>query len=299
MKKYSVLLFFIAAMQLPATAQITINFVLNGNPPARLSEWSTKAGTATLVISNMGAVQQTRRCRIRSEIKTIDGSSVAVNDALRTRIIIVNPGNTVLSAADVLPLEAMQFTGNYNNKLQQTGKLPMGTYQLCIRLDSADAPIAITNQQCRNFNLTAVQLPILITPAADQILNPILAQTAITFRWTNSFRGIQQDVPNYTLQVFEILPYQTSLQALRSNQPLLNTTIRGQTQYIWRPQLLFNDSLAHPFIWTVRTTDGQGVLFTTEGTDDGRSEPKIFIIQSKPVSTKSTLKENKELQKQD
>lgn len=299
MKKYSVLLFFIAAMQLPATAQITINFVLNANPPARLSEWSTKAGTATLVISNMGAVQQTRRCRIRSEVKTLDGTIVAVTDALRTRIITVSPGNTVLSAADILPLEAMQFTGSYNSKLQQTGKLPMGNYQLCVRLDSADAPIAITNQQCRNFNLTAVQLPILITPAADQILNAIVAQTAITFRWTNSFRGIQQDVPNYTLQVFEILLHQTSLQALRSNQPLLNTTIKGQTQYIWRPQLFFNDSLAHSFIWTVRTTDGQGVLFTNEGSNDGRSEPKIFIIQSKPVYTKSIIKENNEPKNQD
>ncbi len=299
MKKYSLLLFFIAAMQLSVKAQISINFVLNANPPARLSEWSSKAGTATLVISNMGPVQQTKRCRIRSEIKTIDGTSIAVTDALRTRIITVSPGNTVLSAADVLPLEAMQFTGSYNSKLQQTGKLPMGTYQLCVRLDSADAPIAITAQQCRNFTVTAVQLPILIAPAPDQILNAIVAQTAITFRWTNAFRGVQQDVPNYTIQVFEILSHQTPLQALRSNQPLLNTTIKGQTQYIWRPQLPFNDSVAHPFIWTLRTTDAQGALFTTEGNDDGRSEPQKFIIQNKLVAIKSTMKENKESQKQD
>jgi len=91
---------------------------------------------------------------------------------------------------------------------------------------------------CKPFFLAATQLPVLMKPYNEEILDGNIAQTAITFRWT----PLTPRTPNpvtYRLQVFEILEYQTPMQALRANQPLLDQEVIGTTQYIWRPQLPF------------------------------------------------------------
>ena len=147
-------------------------------------------------------------------------------------------------------------------------------------LDSTGNPL--TQLVTREFTLTGIQLPILFAPYDKQQLPAVLAQTAITFRWTNIIKSTP-DIPSYNLQVFEVLPRQKDVQALRANQPILNVIVKGNTQYIWRPQLLFNDSLQHKFIWTIRTTDGQGNLYsTTDNNPEGRSEPRVFIVTGKP-----------------
>ena len=125
-------------------------------------------------------------------------------------MLTIGPGNTILQAIDILPLEAMVFTGNYESSLFKNGKLPQGAYQLCVRLDSSNFPIPVTPTQCRFFTLTGVQLPILIMPANEQKLDPLIAQNAITFRWTNVLKS-GTELPNYQLQVFEVLPFQQSM----------------------------------------------------------------------------------------
>jgi hypothetical protein len=87
--------------------------------------------------------------------------------------------------------------------------------------------------------------------------------------------------------VFEVLPTQNPVQALRSNQPLLDKQILGATQYIWQPQLSFApvDSSAirklPTFIWTIQSLDKAGNPVTqTDGNGEGRSEPIIFFVSS-------------------
>jgi hypothetical protein len=277
MKKLLIIIFLIIVVG-KNFAQITVNFIMNGTPPAKLVEWSSKPGTATLVVNNN--TQQPRVVKIRTELKSADGSTtIAVTNPQQMRLITLNTGNNIFQANDVLPLQALEFLSSTAlNTYLKTGKLVQGNYQICVRLDSAGLPIPITGTQCRVIQLTGIQLPVLIAPQHETLLNPIEAQNAIIFRWTNALRA-SAELPIYQLEVYEILPTQQPVQALRSNQPILVTTVKGTTQYIWRPQLLFNDSVTHRFIWTIRTTDAQGNLFsTTDGNEEGRSEPKIFMI---------------------
>lgn len=255
-------------------AQLSIQLVVNPTPPAKLSEWAVKGNTVILIATNTTPVP--RKVFIHSEIKTINGEVVATRIRVPGFFYTLPPGNTIFSAKDVIPLNQMSFAGSYRLGLQRTGKLPQGIYQLSVRLDSFD--IALTELVTRNFTLAGVQLPILFAPYDNQQLLAATAQTAITFRWTNVIKSTA-DVPSYNLQVFEVLPRQKTVQALRANQPLLNVIVKGSTQYIWRPQLLFNDSLQHKFIWTIRTTDDKGNLYsTTDANSEGRSEPKVFVI---------------------
>jgi hypothetical protein len=48
-------------------------------------------------------------------------------------------------------------------------------------------------------------------------------------------------VATYKLMVFEVLPHQNPVQAMRSNFPILTQEVRGTTQYIWQPQGIIND----------------------------------------------------------
>lgn len=117
-------------------------------------------------------------------------------------------------------------------------------------------------------------------PASGSSLDARLAQNIILFRWTNLIPSTAEFF-QFRVQVFEILPGQTPMQAFRGNRPLLDEpAIKGSTQYIWRPNLPMLDSTANKqFIWTVQTLDANGLPIP--GMDmniQGRSEPAIFSI---------------------
>jgi hypothetical protein len=93
-----------------------------------------------------------------------------------------------------------------------------------------------------------------------------------------------------------VLPTQSPVQALRSNQPLLDKEIFAATQYIWQPQLSFmpydNETVKLPtFIWTIQSLDKAGLPVTqTDGSGEGRSEPLIFFVD--PDKNKKPKKDN-------
>ncbi|MEO7264975.1 MAG: hypothetical protein ABIW38_08685 [Ferruginibacter sp.] len=283
-----------------ATAQINTNLVLAATPPATLSEWANRREVLTYIINSQPGVSFP--VIIKTEIKTTDGTVIATTDLAKARQILLSSATIILFATDVLPLENMLFTGKYKTSLQRSGKLPADNYILCVQLVTPGDYRAVSAVVCKNFYLASLQLPILIKPYNEEVLDAKLAQTAIIFRWTPVVPRLTDPV-TYHLQVFEILSYQSPVQALRSNQPLLDVEIRGATQYIWRPQLSFmadtdltsaSDSsksinnkiekIKHPlskFIWTIQSLDAKGDPVTqTDGNGEARAEPIIFFVDS-------------------
>ncbi|MBK9571112.1 MAG: hypothetical protein IPO53_15170, partial [Chitinophagaceae bacterium] len=154
----------------------------------------------------------------------------------KAKVLTVGAGNLILYAADVIPLETMIFNGKFKTSLDRSGKLPAGNYQLCVQLVTPVEFLPISEERCRNFILAAFQLPIPMMPANETVLDIEKPKTAITFRWTPVAPRPSQPL-SYRVTVFEVLPGQTPMQALRSNQPLLAKDVIGTTQYIWQPQL--------------------------------------------------------------
>ena len=150
-------------------------------------------------------------------------------------------------------------------------------------------------EQCKNFYLATTQLPILMKPYNEEVMDAKKAQTAIIFRWSPVV-PTQQSPVTYRIQVFEVLPTQSPVQALRSNQPLLDKEIVAATQYIWQPQLTFmpydNETKKLPtFIWTIQSLDANHNPVTqTDGNGEGRSEPIIFFIN--PDKDRKPKKDN-------
>ncbi len=219
-----------------AAAQIKIDLLLSATPPATLTEWGNRREVLTLLITPQPGLAN--QVKIKTEVKTTDGTVVGTTDLARAATYTLSSAPLILTANDVIPLENMIFSGKYKTSLQRSGKLPSDNYILCVQLVRPMDFTPLSQAVCKNFYLAATQLPILMKPYDKEVLDEKIAQTAIIFRWTPALPRTTSRV-TYRIQVFEVLDKQTPVQALRSNQPLLDQGITGTTQYIWRPQMSF------------------------------------------------------------
>jgi hypothetical protein len=113
-------------------AQFNTNLFVNTNPPGSLLSWGRKDLTY-IISAGPGAVGQ---AVVKSTLKTIDGTVAATTNLTKARVITINPstGTVILLAADVIPLETMIFTGKFKTSMDRSGKLPAGSYILCVQL---------------------------------------------------------------------------------------------------------------------------------------------------------------------
>jgi hypothetical protein len=291
-------------------SSLTTNLILNARPSARLSEWANNRATLTLIVTNQ---QSPKRGKIKVTVKAADGTEVSTTDLARAITQIFPDGQTVLNAAVVYPLEIQKFSGKYQSSLNKTGKLPSDSYQFCVDIIEEGSVVPLTTQKCASFFVAGLQLPICMMPADNQVLDYAKASTAIIFRWTPIIPRPSTAVI-YKLQIFEVLENQQPMQALRSNQPILDKDIIGQTQFIWQPQGIINccggggfetdnqtdfkttspkdtATIKNPstqtvgnskqYIWTIQSLDAKGDAIAVDANYEGRSEPKQFSVANK------------------
>ncbi len=279
-----------------AMSQIKFNLIVNAQPPAQLSEWGNKREVLMLIVTGQGPAGG-GQFKIKTEIKTTDGTVVGSADLAKTPVFTLNSTGAplILVANDVMPLEFMVFTGKYKTSLERTGKLPADNYIICVRPVNITDYTPLGEEICKNFYLASTQLPILMKPYNEEVLDAKKAQTAIIFRWSPVV-PTQTSPVTYRIQVFEVLPTQSPVQALRSNQPLLDKEVLAVTQFIWQPQLSFlpydEETKKLPtFIWTIQSLDASHNPVTqTDGSGEGRSEPLIFFVN--PEKNKKPKKDN-------
>jgi hypothetical protein len=280
MKKYllllTVMMFLIVQV---AQAQITLNLALNNRPQPWLSDWVNPVNGQMIITYMLGPALNDPSVKLKTTLLDERGSIIGISNINSARIYTLRAGVNQFSIADALQLQNLVLQGNVQDLLQRTGRLTAGQYQLTVEVMNSQGDV-VRARQNRTFFITSYQLPILMQPASGSTLDAHLAQNIIIFRWTNLIPS-SQELPQYRVQVFEILPGQTPMQAFRGNRPLLDEpAIKGTTQYIWRPNLPMLDSTANKqFIWTVQTLDAKE--FPIPGMDmntQGRSEPAIFSI---------------------
>jgi hypothetical protein len=280
MKKYH-LLFTVALflMVQVAQAQITLNLALNKRPQPWLSDWVNPVNGQMIITYMVRPTLNDPSVKLKTTLLDERGSIIGISNINSARIYTLRAGVNQFSIAEALQLQNLAFQGNFQNLLQRTGRLTAGQYQLTVEVMNITGDV-IRAKQTRIFFITSYQLPILMQPANGSTLDARLAQNIIMFRWTNVIPS-SGEFFQFRVQVFEILPGQTPMQAFRGNRPLLDEpAIKGSTQYIWRPNLPMLDSTANKqFIWTVQSLDANGLPIP--GMDmniQGRSEPAIFSI---------------------
>jgi len=266
------------------TAQFNTTLVVSPNPPGSLLDWSTK--DLTYIISGSAGIAG--QAVIKATLKTTDGTVAATTNLAKARVITINPaaGNILLYAADVIPLSVMVFNGKFKTSMDRSGKLPAGSYQLCVQLVRPVDFQILSEEKCRNFTIASFQLPIPMMPANKTVLDIEKAKATITFRWTPVAPRPLTPV-TYRVTVFEILPHQSPMQALRSNQPLLAKDIIGTTQFIWQPQLGLTKCCGDILIEA--DTDGDSRIKKDSGyhPPTPHGDPDFDLMRKKNDSTKS------------
>ncbi|MBK6635845.1 MAG: hypothetical protein IPG38_17555 [Chitinophagaceae bacterium] len=167
-----ILLLIIAALiYTTGTAQLLSNLIVQAQPPAQLSEWGNRREVLTLIVSAQGTIAGP--FKIKTEIRLTDGTVIATSDLAKTPVFTPNPGGgqTILTANDVMPLEYMMFTGKYKTSLQRTGKLPADNYTICTQPVHPVDYRVLGEMQCKNFYLASTQLPILMKPYNEEVLD--------------------------------------------------------------------------------------------------------------------------------
>jgi hypothetical protein len=281
MRKYFVFFTLIISFtNQSAMAQISVNLNISYPAPTYLSDWNNSRAGIVSVILNTAGQQEATQIKFRTQLQNSNGIVIAASNDANARTYNIRSGATTFTLDKALQLENLQFVdGSIINKIQTTGKLPADNYTLCIELLNSQGDVSLTKVPvCRPFMQINYQLPYLLMPTDKAWLDANIAQSVITFRWSSLVPVIKEGVV-YRLQVWEVLPGQEPMQALRGNQPILETEVRGITQYFWRPQLSLKDFEGHIFIWTVQTLDLKGIpIPSTDENNMGRSEPRVFGV---------------------
>ena len=278
------------------SAQLKIDMTLLKNPPATLTEWANHPELLNLIISaRPGAPVQ--KFVIKVGFQTTDGTVIGTNDLTRSVVYTTSSTGapTILHALEVVQMEIMVFNGKYRTSLQKTGKLPSDTYMLCVQLVRPVDFSNLAEPLCKVFYMSSIQLPILVKPYNEEILDTKAAQTAITFRWTPVIPRLMEPV-TYRLQIFEVYNEQNAFIALRNNQPILDQQITSMTQFVWQPHMLFDLSSdtaglstqlklrlekGKMFIWVIQSLDVNGNPVTqSDGNGLAFSEPEVFFIRT-------------------
>jgi hypothetical protein len=259
-------------------AQVTVTVNISYPAPTYLSDWSnTRSGIAVVTFTPAGVPAQ--QIKFAARIQKADGTVIASSNNNTAIVYTLQRGPNTFTLDKILQPENLTFTdGSVIRFIQRSGKLPPGTYQLCVQvLNSLGEAVFLKSPVCSTFTQASYQLPYLLSPAHKSWLDANLAQTVITFRWS-SVVPVPKERVFYRLQVFEVMDNQLPVQALRSNQPLLSVEV-ANTQYYWRPQLDMKNPEGRVFIWTVQTLDSKGYpLSATDGDNPGMSEPFVFGV---------------------
>jgi hypothetical protein len=282
--KFTLIVCFVLAIVQVCTAQVKINLALNSRPLPYLGDWYKPINGQLIITYLPGQPPVNSFVKIKSILLDANGNIIGSSNLAASMLYKLSAGANIFSMADALQLQSLVLLGGAQSLLQRTGRLAAGQYQLNVQITNNLGDV-IYAQQTRPFFITAYQLPILMQPANEAVLDARIAQNIITFRWTSAVPAVQQGV-QYRVQVFEVLSGQTDMQAFRSNRPLLDeASIRGSNQYLWRSNLVMLDSTANQrFIWTVQSLDEKGQpLPTNDESSQARSEPAVFTTANKAL----------------
>lgn len=278
MKKIILIQALILIIFANANAQVNLTLAFNNRPQPFLSDWYNAVNGRALVTVT-GATTVTA-VKFKTTITNEEGVNIGVTNIAAAPLYNLNalPATNSFSLGDILQIQNMIFTPTAQTLLQQSGRLRAGTYKITIQVLNTQG--ILLTEKTSIINCAAYQLPVPIFPYDGATLDAHVAANIITFRWTR-LTPVLQEVPRYKVQVFEVFNFQTPMQALRSNMPLLDAeAAKGATQFIWRSNLSMMDSTSNrKFIWTLQTLDFNGApIPTIDMNQQGRSESSVFTI---------------------
>lgn len=159
-----------------------------------------------------------------------------------------------------------------------TRQLPASKWQFCFRFrDLQGNPFP---DVCRTFEWTDYLPPAPIYPSYDMVFSPY---SPVCLQWTpvTPSTGFQSKV---LLQIYEILPGQDAVDALRSNLAIVEEEVIGVSRWFWSPTaMMVNPGDSVRYAWQVTALAPAAILDQENG---ATSMPATFWLKdSRPPAT--------------
>lgn len=276
MKYYLFVLINVFLLQNTSIAQ-NINISLPASLPANTANWATGVPPFSITVSGTNSLAESN---ILVFIKSGSGSVVC--------------GSNQPSAAqptNIRPGTPKAWVGNAALALLGDNcQLPAGSYELCVQIfglkqDATGAQPTV--EKCMPFEIKTLECtpPTHISPAHEKTFTVTELIKPVTFRWTPLVMA-NKGLITYRLWVWEIEEGQTAYEALYNNFPIINTDIKGTTQYI-APASSFEKRNAN-YVWRVVALDREGNLICKTA----YSEPTLFSVVEPTVVTPEPPKDS-------
>ena len=283
-----------------ASAQsFRVQLTVNSRPSAYLAEWYRLQNGMVVLTTMKGEQMDQTYIRFETEVYNSDEQLVYTLPATNSSPIAASGNVITLPLSDILQLQNGHFAdARMTNSFAGGGKLPAGQYTIKLRIWHGMEDYPITERASeRPFLINSYQLPTLIAPANEQVLDMHKAKSVITFRWTPLSPSMGQSIASYRIQIWRVLPNQTPMQTMRSIPPIEDRLVKGTTQFIWQPRLSMMDDdpvETNQFIWSVQTLDEMDMpVETTDASMNGYSEPATFTVANFENNAKVMTSKNK------
>lgn len=266
-----VVLLALACSPILQAQSVTVTLTVSPRPSPYLSEWASRKETAILTIT-VPPGSAPIQAQLKASVSR-DGTVQAATNLHKMPIITLQPGVNVYYAEHMIPFAAVDFKGDSYNTAVRTGMLPAGTYEYCVDIiGSPSGQSLIAEPICRGFLLTTYEPATLLQPEDKSALTD---NDRPMFRWTPVIPTPPGGV-EYRVMVFEVLDGQRTMQAFRSNRPILDRSVRNTTQLLWPVEFQL-PTRVNEYVWTVRALDEKGKPI---GENDGYAQPFSFTRAS-------------------
>lgn len=255
-----------------ASAQLVVQLNVNPTVSPFLYEWEGASANDLLVIVDNLTMDEVPAV---FQAQLFDGSGTELGFSVPggTPLIFIPPGNSVYPLAELIPIEALDYTGELPQSSIQSGQLPDGDYLLCLNTLDPELFQPIAETTCAPFMVLGFQDPWLLYPANGDVISPELVPNLV-FQWS-PVMPIPEFGEIYIFSLYEVYPGQALQEAVQVNPSIVQEEVLGITQFVYPMEFLPLESEQGSYAWTVSAVDLLGQTYTTP---NGVSEPYGFTV---------------------
>ena len=265
---YLLLLIFILPQYLSAQ-QFTMQLIIPSPGSPYFSDWESNPNIATLIVDNATGQSQNIIFSLNLTHSRY-GQVLTVQSDPKT----ITPGQNIFNNTDFINWETVEYNHALERTIVQTGRLPEGTFTLCVDLQNF-AGTSVFATTCASVDIMYPEPPRLVFP----MNNDVITSEYPTFQWTPVVVPPDYQL-RYILKIVEILPGQSPVQALRANIPHYENNNLMASYFTYSVEALPLEQ-GKTYAWQVQALDQNGL---PPASNEGKSEIWTFSLGGRVTS---------------
>jgi TANFOR domain-containing protein len=244
---------------LSSEAKAQLNLSISIIPPYSPNLSDYRSDPSKVLVTILNPTSTTYRVRISGYAQNTSGAvRIDTRDDRTVPVIIVPPGSRTLTGGDLSLFDpsAVSFTGTDATTIQRTGRLPEGTYEVCIRalnFDDITEVLSGPSPACTSFNIMYVEPPHTRQPTCESTITTTSPQL-INFMWDATNPPLIST--DYLFTIVEVPAGRDPYEAFRTrtSPPFFERTLSNQTSFTYsvtEPAM----QLGRTYAWRVKAVD--------------------------------------------